>query len=259
MKKKLFVILIFLYLAHYSFAADVPRWTGNYVSDYAGVLDNKAELESFLKYLEQNKSVEFAIVTLSSLPADETKETYSYKIFNEWKIGKKTENNGLLFLMIVNQSSGNRMRMEIGYGLEGYITDAAAGRMLDAALPYYEAGNYSQAAYVVVSGISDRLADYQSGYKKSLLDINLFFVLFPLIFMLFAIGISMYASRPRCPVCGSFKLTEKGDYYICDKGHKFRKKKVRSHYNAMVFGTPGGFGGSGGFGGGASGGGGAGR
>lgn len=261
--KKLIVIFLLCILSVPVFATDAPKWTGKYVNDYAGVLNNKNELESALAHMEANKSVEFAIVTLNSLPPDETKETYSYKIFNTWGLGKKTENNGLLFLMIVNQTSGNRMRLEIGYGLEGYITDASAGRTLDKALSYYEAGDYSQASAVVVQDMAAKIINYQSGYKKEnysgIFPYAIF--MFSLFFLIISIVIGLISVKPRCPVCGSYKLTEKGDFYVCDKGHKFRKKRVRSYYGAMVAGggfRGGGFG-RGGFGGGASGGGGAGR
>lgn len=265
--KRLFLIVIALAVSQLAVAADAPQWAGHYVNDYANILDNDNTLESMLIELERNTSIEFAIVTLSSIPADETKETYSYKIFNEWGLGKEDKDNGLLFLMIANGTPGNRMRIEVGYGLEGDLPDSAAGRILDAALPHYENGDYSQAAYTVVNGIKDRLkgkylpAEDSEEYA-SIAMMVLGMLAFPIIMGLVFLIIAVSVSGRKCPRCGSLKVKCEKENCVCKKcGFRFRKKKRASNY-AWVAGTGGwgggGFGG-GGFGGGSSGGGGAGR
>lgn len=267
--KKNFLLLAIIIFSMPVFAAEVPKTMG-YVNDYAGILSNAGQLESMLSVLEKNTTVEFAIVTLSSIPADETKETYAYKILTEWGIGKKGENNGLLLMIIANGTPGNRLRMEVGYGLEGYITDATAGRILDNALPYYESRDYSQAAYIVVTEVEQVLEEknYTSGYTRSfnIPSLGLFFFMnvLPVIFFPIIMIAAMLSVRPRCPYCSSSKLTADGDYYICQKcKRKFKKSKARTHHGALIAGGlagggHGGFGG-GGFGGGMGGGGGAGR
>jgi len=268
----LITTIIILILAIPVIPTDAPVWTGNYVNDYAGILSNSGQLESILQELQQNNTVEFAIVTINQTPPDETKETYANKIFNKWGIGKKGENNGLLFLMISNQTSGNRMRLEIGYGLEPYITDSAAGRILDAALPYYEKQDYSKAAYIVVTRTIDILnqKNYQPGpeIRRAVEKIDWFPIIFFLVYIGFfvaAIIISIVKTKPRCPECDSAKLRADGEYYICKKcGHRFKKPKAKRAYPFIISGSGastggGSFGGGGGFGGGGSGGGGAGR
>jgi len=272
MRIRILCSLCILIFSAITLATDAPKWTGSYVNDYAGVISSadKFVLEGMLTELERNTTVEFAIVTLSQIPQDETKETYAYKIFNTWGIGKEGEDNGLLLLIIANSTPGNRMRFEIGYGLEGYITDAAAGRMLDDALPHYNAGNYSQAAYVIVGDVKNALeGKYISGYKGPTASgwINILPFLLPQLlflgFFLASIAFAIRGVKPRCPRCGSTKLTQDGDYYICEKGHRFKKKKAKTWHGALVGAGAGGFGGGGfgggGFGGGAGGGGGAGR
>ena len=270
--KTIFVIALAL-LAFTAAAAEAPSYSG-FVNDYAGILDNKAELEGILRELEQNNTVEFAVVTISEMPSDETKETYAYKIFNSWGIGKKSEDNGLLLLIIANGKPGNRMRLEVGYGLEGYITDAAAGRILDEGLPYYELGDYSKAAKTIVGKAIETLQnkEYTSGYAGDydytgyfgFTSFSMLQFLMPVIFIFF-IAITFIITSinmPKC-TCGSRSFFYEGNYIVCKKCGKRR----RSYRNAMIMGgiAGGGFGGGhgggggGGFGGGSSGGGGAGR
>jgi len=261
-------ILAIMLLISPVLATDAPQWTGNYVNDYAGILDNSAVLESMLRGIESNSTVEFAIVTISKLPADETMETYAYKIFNTWGIGKKSENNGLLLLMIANGTPGNRLRLEVGYGLEGTITDATAGRILDDALPYYEVHDYSQAAYIIVSDVRSIVEEKYLPASDNTVSTDFIAVLFIILFafspfILIIIISIIFASKfkPKCPKCGSEDLIYEDGYAVCKNcGHRSKKKK-RSRFFVFVAGSGGhggGFGG-GGFGGGGSGGGGAGR
>lgn len=263
--KKILAVLIFLLAISPVFATNAPKWTGSYVNDYANILNNKEILEGMLTELERNSTVEFAIVTIPAIPSDETIETYSYKIFNAWSIGKKDKDNGLLLLMTFDGSPGSRMRLEVGYGLEGYVTDAAAGRMLDAALPYYNEGDYSQAAYMISLEVKESL---EKRYERPFDNIkNLspaaLIQLFPVGLWILVIIISLYNVGSKCPKCGSRNLTDGGDYYICNKcNRKFRKKRALTYYGGLIASGHGGFGsgsGGGGFGGGSSGGGGAGR
>ncbi|MFH0832184.1 MAG: TPM domain-containing protein [Candidatus Aenigmatarchaeota archaeon] len=264
--KRAVVLLLIISIA---LATDAPKSIG-YVNDYAGILDNKDILESMLVEMERNSSVEFAIVTLTALPSDETMETYAYKILTTWGIGKKDEDNGLLLLIIANGTPGNRMRIELGYGMEGYITDATAGRILDDALPYYENGDYSQAAYIIVSEvmsvlegkyipIDSGMGSWDDGIVFDI--IILITSLFPFILFGIFMIIAIIFAKPKCPTCGSRKLESNGDYYICKFcKRKFKKKKARKSSVFFAGFGGGGFGGSGGgFGGGSGGGGGAGR
>jgi len=261
MKKVILTGIFIIFICELVLAADVPKYVG-YVNDYANVLNNKVYLESMLSNLERNTTVEFVVVTLSSLPSDETKETYSYKILTQWGVGKKESNNGIVFLLITNQSAGNRMRLELGYGIEGYITDAEAGRILDAALPAYTKGDYSQATYVVVSQVISSLSNYvpgkyySSNYNNILPLVVLIFII--TIFVLMIVSIVKFGEK--CPYCGSRELVCNKNYCTCRKcGRRFRR---RTRFVFVVGGfRGGGFGGGGfgGFGGGSGGGGGAGR
>lgn len=265
--KKCFLPLFLFLVASVSFSAEVPKWTGYYVNDYAQALSNRAELEAMLTELERKTSIEFAVVTLSSLPPDETMATYIYKIFNTWGIGKKEKDNGILFLMIINGTPGSRMRFEIGRGLEGYVPDAAAGRILDEALPFYTEGKYSEAVFVAVSRMKERVENIpelngQGNYYDVDIAFLIGFFIFPILIpMLIFLAIAFYSFREKCPKCGSRNVRCFEENCVCKNcGNRFRKKKRKIHSIVLVGGGFGGGGfGGGGFGGGSSGGGGAGR
>ncbi len=239
-----------------AFAA-FPKPVG-YVNDFANILPVRAGIEEGLRLYEKNTTIEVVIVTLENLSDDQTLFTYGVELFQEWGIGKKGEDNGLLILIVKNGSVGNRMRIEVGYGLQGYITGAEAGRILDQALPYYEQGDYQAALDIILAGLSDQLENYTSGYAENeWSNFLLNFVLpnLPLIIFLIIIIVSIALSN-RCPYCfGPLKCS--GDYCVCKKcGRKITRKR---RYAPVLIGGFRGGGGFGGFGGGGSGGGGAGR
>lgn len=259
--------LIFLFIISVALAA-FPKPVG-YVNDFAGILTDTQTLELEITAYEKNTTVEIAVVTLDSLPEDQTLATYAVELFQEWGIGKKSEDNGILVILVKNGTVGNRMRIELGYGIQGYIAGAEAGRMLDRALPFYEKGNYQMTVESILDDVSDQLENYIPGtiVKRNddifgdyriwqLIVSNLIpLIIFPLFF-----GIAV-AGRNRCPYCFG-KLEVVGDHYVCQKcGRKISKKKRYAPFliGGSSGGHHGGLGGGGGFGGGSSGGGGAGR
>ncbi len=255
-------ILIILLVASISFASHLPSPAG-YVNDFANVLPDRAYIEQQLGDYEKNTTIEIAVVTIESLPEDQTAATYAVELFQEWGIGKKGEDNGILVLIVTNGTTGNRMRIELGYGIQGYITGAEAGRILDKALPSYEKRDYQGATAAILLGLSEQLRDYVPGNvqgRRGIITneilINVLFNL-PLIFFVGGIILSAFFAG-RCPNCGSRSIDDSGGYTVCRNcGRRIRKRR-----GGFVFIPAGGYrggGGFGGFGGGSSGGGGAGR
>src|SRR3989338_4538894 len=259
--KKPSLIFITL-LISVSFASHLPNPTG-YVNDFAGILTDTQTFENELILYEQNTTIEIAVVTIDGLPEDQTLFSYGVELFQEWGIGKKGEDNGILILMVKNGTVGNRMRIELGWGIQGYITGSEAGTILDKAMPYYTQGDYQTALDIILLGLSDELVDYVPGKvvpRDQTVDIILSLVLgnFPL-FVFLVIIIIPIAMSNRCPYCRG-KIKCEGDYCTCLKCKKKFKRKKR--YAPLIIGGFGGGGGGfggGGFGGGVSGGGGAGR
>lgn len=115
----LFAFTSFPALAYYN-----PGQPTGFVNDYAGVLtqEQKNNLESRLTSFEKETSNEISVAIIDSLKEDAI-ENFAVDLFEEWGIGKKSNDNGVLILVAV---SDRQMRIEVGYGLEGALTDSQA-------------------------------------------------------------------------------------------------------------------------------------
>ncbi len=100
-----------------------------YVSDFAGVFatNELVQLNAFLKLLEDQTTAEIAVVTVKTLDGGEISD-FANRLFAKWGIGQKKKDNGVLPITAVDD---RKVWIEVGYGLEGAIPDARAGRVLD--------------------------------------------------------------------------------------------------------------------------------
>jgi uncharacterized protein len=132
-------------------AADVPYLTGRVV-DNAEILGTatKQRLASQLKTFEDQTAIQVVVLTVPSLEG-ESVESYAEQVFNTWKLGKKDKDNGVLVLVAPNE---RRMRIEVGYGLEGSLTDVAASRIIrNVMTPRFKEGNYNAGVEAGVKAI----------------------------------------------------------------------------------------------------------
>jgi uncharacterized protein len=139
---KKIIILLFTFFALPVFAYSNPGIPSGYVNDFAGVLtvEQKQSLENKLVQFEKNSSNEISIVTIKSLDGD-TIENYAVKLFKDWGIGKAKSDNGVLVLVAIED---RKMRIEVGYGLEGALTDAQSYWIINQVMkPLFKAGDYS--------------------------------------------------------------------------------------------------------------------
>ncbi len=106
----------------------VPALTGRVVDETETLTaGQKRSLEAKLQEFEQRKGSQIAVlITGTTFP--EPIESYSIRVADAWKIGRKGVNDGIL---IVVAKSDRVMRLEVGYGLEGAIPDATARRLVD--------------------------------------------------------------------------------------------------------------------------------
>ena len=122
--KKLFIFFIFFpfFLGQAVFAYTSPGSPAGFVNDYAGLLsvEQKQILETKLVQFEKETTNEISIVTIKNLEGD-TIENFAEELFKEWGIGKAKNDNGVLLLVALDDK---KMRIEVGYGLEGALTDA---------------------------------------------------------------------------------------------------------------------------------------
>jgi len=117
----------------------VPPLTAH-VNDTANLLSPsaRAALEQKLSDYEQKNGRQFALLTIDSLEGDAL-ESFSIRVVEAWKLGKKGKDDGLL-LLVANKE--HKLRIEVGYGLEGSITDAFSARVIRSVLvPAMRAGN----------------------------------------------------------------------------------------------------------------------
>jgi len=134
-------------------AITFPRPQG-YVSDFANLLppSSQAALEADLAQLEKDTTAQVAVVTIISLDG-ETIEGYAIGLFEVWGIGKKDQDNGVLFIVALTE---RKARIEVGYGLEPVITDGRAGRILDdKVIPEFKNGDYSAGILQGAAAIED--------------------------------------------------------------------------------------------------------
>lgn len=119
--KKIIIILLLLFalptLAYYN-----PGQPGGFINDYTDTLTNeqKQALENKLSQFKKETGNEIAVVLIPSLKEDMI-ENFAVKLFEDWKIGKQGKDNGVLVLVA---KEDREMKIEVGYGLEGALTDA---------------------------------------------------------------------------------------------------------------------------------------
>lgn len=135
-------------------AQDYPS-PGGYVNDYAGVMSPgvKTELENLLTKVDNATTAEVAIVTVSSV-RPLTIERYAVELFGRWGIGKRGKDNGVLILAAI---ADREVRIEVGYGLEGALTDLESSAIIrNYMVPNFQRGDYDsglKAAALIVSKI----------------------------------------------------------------------------------------------------------
>jgi uncharacterized protein len=124
-----------------AYALTFPPLTGRVV-DEAGILDpaTTEALEHKLAGFEAKTADQFVVVTLKSLQGTSI-EDYGYQLGRHWGIGQKGKNNGVLLIVAPNE---RKVRIEVGYGLEGDLTDAVSKLIIEnAILPRFKANDYA--------------------------------------------------------------------------------------------------------------------
>lgn len=150
MKKSLFkwisalIASLLLSCFHLLYAADetsIPALT-NHVVDTTGTLNasEQNKLSSKLKAFEDETGSQIFVLMIPTVQP-ETIETYAVRAFEEWKVGRKKVDDGVLFVIAKND---RRNRIEVGYGLEGVIPDVTASHILkDYVAPFFQRGDFA--------------------------------------------------------------------------------------------------------------------
>lgn len=143
------IAAVALLLCHAAAALDVPPLSGR-VNDAAGILSagTRRQLEAELGDLERTDSTQIVVLILPSLEG-ENLEDFSMRTAEAWKIGHQGLDNGAILLIAVKE---RKLRIEVGYGLEGRLTDLESGRIIrNVIVPRFKEGNFDQ-------GVTDGVA-----------------------------------------------------------------------------------------------------
>lgn len=135
-----------------------PGTPTGFVNDFAGMLsmETRAQIEADIRSFQEKTSHEISVVTIPSL-RDDYIENYAEKLFQEWGIGKKGADNGVLLLIARDEQ---KMRIEVGYGLEGALTDAESSQIIRNVLrPAFQSGDFD-------SGVRQAVAEIERAIQE---------------------------------------------------------------------------------------------
>jgi uncharacterized protein len=251
--------------------AQVPALTQR-VTDLTHTLDaaTVSRLTSTLADLEQKKGAQIAVLMVPSTDGD-TIEHYARRVFDQWKLGRKNVDDGILFVIAKND---HKMRIEVGYGLEGAVPDILAGRIIrEQVAPAFRDGDFNQGVSAGVDSLV-KLVNGESlppvAHKASSHESAPAGMLLPLVFMAFvlppagaafAAALFVYFMFGSLLIAGvaavvAFALALAGRAARAGgRGNSLRASRNGAMLGGIIGGMGGGFGG-GGFGGGGMGGGG---
>jgi uncharacterized protein len=135
------------------------------VVDQANVIspEQRAAIEDKLKALDDKSGIQLVVATVSSLQGEEV-EPYANQLFRAWKLGEDKKNNGVLFLVAPKE---HKVRIEVGYGLEGTLTDAISKIIIvNAVAPRFKAGDFNGGVSRGVDDIITTLTTDSSEWQK---------------------------------------------------------------------------------------------
>ncbi len=146
-----------------TFAAEViPPAPAQYFNDYANVVSSAtaARLNKTLEDFERETSNQILVVVYPKMQSGSSLEDYTVRVAQAWRVGQKAKDNGAVLFVFVQE---HRVRIEVGYGLEGALPDALAKRIIDEQItPRFRAGDFDGG---LSAGVNAILAATRGEYK----------------------------------------------------------------------------------------------
>ena len=140
---RIFSSWVLLVVIARSLAAEImPPAPPKYFNDFAGVTQpaTQQRLNAELEQFEKDTSSQIVVAVFPKMQTDSSIEDYVNRMFRAWKIGQQKNNNGVLLAVFTQD---RKMRIEVGYGLEGAIPDAIAKRIIsDEITPRFRSGDF---------------------------------------------------------------------------------------------------------------------
>ena len=157
-------VIALLLSALAALSANLPALTGRIV-DQANIIpaETRSTIEPKLADLEAKSGIQLVVATVNSLDGEEI-EPYANKLFRAWQLGEKAKNNGVLLLVAPKE---RRVRIEVGYGLEGTLTDALTKVIITNAIaPRFKTSDYGGGISRGVDDIITVLTTDSSEWQK---------------------------------------------------------------------------------------------
>jgi uncharacterized protein len=146
-----------------AFALEIPRLKAR-VNDYASMLSptTRSQLENALAAFEKAESTQIVVLTVPSLEGEPI-EDFSMRVAETWQIGQKTLDNGAILLI---SKKDRKLRIEVGYGLEGRLTDLVSGRIVQQIIvPQFRGGNFDQG---IIDGVVAMMQAVKGEFEASM-------------------------------------------------------------------------------------------
>jgi len=212
--KRLILILLLSASVFSLFALDPPPLKGR-INDNADLLSSseEGELSRYLEAVEKESGAQMALLTIPSLEGDNL-ESFSYRTAQEWQLGKDDKDNGLLLLVALEE---RKIRIEVGYGLEGTITDSLSGFVIrNHIAPYFKRGDYaggiSEGLHTLGGAITGELTinpeitqkeEFEPPSRTLVMEILRMFGGIIFFFLFFFLRISVFGRRRRTSRVGA--------------------------------------------------------
>lgn len=203
----LFLLFIFCALPSAIRALDPPPAPAQWVTDAADVLSvtDESILNQKLREFEQSTGAQFIIYILPSLQGDPV-EDFTIRAVGKWKVGQKKYDNGLVLFVFIAEK---KVRVEVGYGLEGTVTDAFSSRVIrEQIAPHFQRGDYAAGLNAGADALMTQIRKGEApveplqpqgapqGQRQGGEDISIVTLLF-ILFIVFFVIAPMFSRRRR--------------------------------------------------------------
>ncbi len=160
MKTTITILLILItgFISSYSQTVQIPKSTNKFINDFAGVIpdDKEQSLIDICSAIQNESSAQVVVVTSNDVPSDYPIENFSYDLATQWGIGQKGVDNGLLIVILPNN---RQSRIEVGYGLEGILTDGTTKSMQTKFFnPNFRQGNFYTGIFQILNDIKNKIS-----------------------------------------------------------------------------------------------------
>lgn len=193
MKLKKFSLLFFLILFSYLYSLEIPERPIGRVSDYANILkpEEISTLENILSNYERETTNQIVIAIFNSLEGWDI-EDFSVKLAEKWKIGQKGKDNGIIILVALKEK---KIRIEVGYGLEGAVPDITARQIIEREIiPQFRNSDYYKGLSNGVSALIKAIGGEYKAERGKGGEVVIALLVFSFIILIFLIPIFLVGS-----------------------------------------------------------------